>query len=130
MKDRMKILLAYDGSECADAAVDDLNRAGLPGDVRLTVLSVAENWMPSTWGLELLDGIDVPGEFKIMARRAAVRLQQSNPGWEVKTEALSGSPSAVIIKRAESWNPDLVIMGSHGRTALGRFFFGSVSQRV
>lgn len=26
----MKILIAYDGSECAEAALDDLQRAGLP----------------------------------------------------------------------------------------------------
>ena len=26
----MRILIAYDGSQCADAAIDDLLRAGLP----------------------------------------------------------------------------------------------------
>jgi hypothetical protein len=26
----MKILIAYDGSECAESAIDDLKRAGLP----------------------------------------------------------------------------------------------------
>lgn|GEM_PF-6658159 len=26
-----KILIAYDGSDCAEAALDDLLRAGLPG---------------------------------------------------------------------------------------------------
>jgi len=30
MKGRMKILIGYDGSECADAAIDELRRAGLP----------------------------------------------------------------------------------------------------
>ena len=29
-RDRMKILIAYDGSECAESAIDDLKRAGLP----------------------------------------------------------------------------------------------------
>lgn len=28
----MKVLIAYDGSDCADAALDDLQRAGLPPD--------------------------------------------------------------------------------------------------
>jgi len=30
MAERMKILIGYDGSHCADAALDDLRRAGLP----------------------------------------------------------------------------------------------------
>jgi len=38
MADRMKILVAYDGSECADAALDDLRRAGLPADAQIKVL--------------------------------------------------------------------------------------------
>jgi nucleotide-binding universal stress UspA family protein len=32
--------------------------------------------------------------------------------------------------RADEWQPDLLVLGSHGRTALGRFFFGSVSHGV
>lgn len=42
MTDKMKILIAYDGSDCADAALTDLQRAGLPSDVEAIVLSVDE----------------------------------------------------------------------------------------
>jgi nucleotide-binding universal stress UspA family protein len=38
MANRMKILVAYDGSECADAALDDLRRAGLSSDAQIKVL--------------------------------------------------------------------------------------------
>jgi nucleotide-binding universal stress UspA family protein len=31
---------------------------------------------------------------------------------------------------ADSWKPDLIVMGSHGRGAIGRLFLGSVSLRV
>jgi hypothetical protein len=37
MANRMKILIAYDGSECADAALDDLRMAGLPSDAQIKV---------------------------------------------------------------------------------------------
>ena len=43
----MKLLIAYDGSKCADAALDDLRRAGLPRKMEVLVLSVADVLMPS-----------------------------------------------------------------------------------
>jgi len=42
----MKILIGYDGSECADAALDDLTNAGLPAKAETYILSVAEVWLP------------------------------------------------------------------------------------
>jgi hypothetical protein len=36
MANRMKILVGYDGSECADAAFDDLRRVGLPSDAQIS----------------------------------------------------------------------------------------------
>ena len=39
---RMKVLVAYDGSECADAALNDLSWAGLPGDAEIRVLTAYE----------------------------------------------------------------------------------------
>jgi hypothetical protein len=42
----MKILIAYDGSSCADSALEDMRRAGLPRVAEAAVLSVSELWMP------------------------------------------------------------------------------------
>jgi hypothetical protein len=38
----MKVLIAYDGSDCANGAIQDLRRAGLPANTLAYVLSVAE----------------------------------------------------------------------------------------
>ena len=38
----MKVLIAYDGSDCAKGAIQELRRAGLPEHVEAFVLSVAE----------------------------------------------------------------------------------------
>lgn len=43
----MKLLIAYDGSKCAEAAIDDLTRAGLPPANEAVVVSIAEVWLPS-----------------------------------------------------------------------------------
>ena len=44
--ERMEILIGYDGSDCAEAALDDLKRAGLPPNAEACILSVAEVWLP------------------------------------------------------------------------------------
>src|SRR5688572_27300526 len=51
-------------------------------------------------------------------------------GWDLRSETRAGSPATVIIEEADEWGAELIVVGSHGRTALGRFFFGSVSQKV
>ncbi len=38
----MKLLIAYDGSPCSDAAIADLQTAGLPAVAEALVLTVAE----------------------------------------------------------------------------------------
>jgi nucleotide-binding universal stress UspA family protein len=145
----MKILIGYDGSDCADAALDDLQRAGLPRAVEALVISVAEQWLPPPppSSYEIVDETFAEGIIGgvIEAKRQALQtvedahskaLQASKvvqsffPNWRVSAEAYSGSPAREILRRAEEWGADLIVVGSHGRSALGRLILGSVSQRV
>ncbi|MGB9181473.1 MAG: universal stress protein [Pyrinomonadaceae bacterium] len=145
----MKILIAYDGSECAEAALDDLKQAGLPIDAEALVLSVTEAWLPPPppSSYEIVEEAmlaDTPAELqrihtmsskavedaRTLALRARARLQNNFPVWKVTAEATYGSPASEVIRRADEWKPDLIVVGSHGRSALGRFVLGSVSQKV
>lgn len=130
MKGRMRILIGYDGSECADVAIDDLRRAGLPREATAIVLSVIESWSLSPSGFELLEGMDELIQIKALARRGAARVKSLMPEWEVEPEVAVGSPASAILEKAEAWNPDLIVVGSHGRKAAGRFFFGSASLKL
>ncbi len=125
-----KVLIAYDGSECADAALEDLRRAGLPEKAHAIVLSVVENWLPPPLNLEIFESVDYRQEALARARRAAARAGGFMPGWVVEPLVGFGSPASVIIEKSDEWQPDLIVVGSHGRTAAGRFFFGSVSQKL
>jgi nucleotide-binding universal stress UspA family protein len=135
-KDRMKILIAYDGSDVAESAIDDLKRAGLPRRAEAIVLTIAEELIPaptSIGGVETTFAKSLLEEEKdslALARRARSRIQQLFPGWEILAEAGIGSPGSEIITMADEWRPDLIVVGPRGRTALGRMFFGSVSQKV
>jgi hypothetical protein len=46
VSERMKILIAYDGSIYANAALDDLPRAGLPRVAEALIMSVAYVFLP------------------------------------------------------------------------------------
>jgi nucleotide-binding universal stress UspA family protein len=135
-KNRMKILIAYDGSEGAESAIEDLKRAGLPRCAQALVLTIAEELIPaptSIGGVATTFAKSLLEEEKnslALARQAKSQIQRLFPGWEILAEAGIGSPGSEIIARADDWRPDLIVVGSHGRTALGRLFFGGVSQKV
>jgi len=145
----MKVLIGYDGSECADAALDDLTQAGLPATGEVHVLSVAEVWLPppppSSFEIleearkaqspadlqrEFAKGCAAAKEVLLFAERARDRIQTKFPDWKVSADSSCGSPAWELVAKADEWKPDLIVVGSHGRTALGRFVLGSVSQRV
>lgn len=136
MNEKMKILIAYDGSENSEAALTDLRRAGLPRKAHAVIISVAEEWLPAP---SSIGGVETPfpkEAFKAeqealkLARSARVVVKTLFPDWEVHAESAIGSPGSRLMWKAEEWKPDLMIVGSQGRSALGRFFLGSVSQRV
>lgn len=143
----MKILIGYDGSECADAALADLKQAGLPEQCEALIMSVAEVWLapPPPSALEVVgmaQEATSPAQLQHalqsravrdaeeLAARAASKLTSLLPHWKVAAEAGYGSPAWELIIKADAWKPDLVVVGSHGRSALGRLVMGSVSQRV
>lgn len=145
MNKKMRILIAYDGSNCADAALEDLRRAGLPAEVEAIVISVADVVLWPDWNVKFtessaLENINVRKsheqalaaveEARVLAALAGDRLRANFPTWRVEPEAHGDSPAWAIIKKTEEWDPDLVIVGSHGRSRLGRFILGSVSQKV
>jgi nucleotide-binding universal stress UspA family protein len=144
---KMKILIAYDGSDCARDAIDNLKLAGLPDEAEAVVISVADVWLPPPSSYEVVESafeqqprassekISERARLAVekardLANDATVFVLSEFPAWDVHAEACAGSPGWEIIRKADEWEPDLIVVGSHGRTALGRFFLGSVSQRV
>jgi nucleotide-binding universal stress UspA family protein len=143
----MRLLIGYDGSKCAESALDDLAHAGLPAKGEALIMSVAEVWLPPPppSSLEIVEmAATAKGalglERKYMAASQAVkdandqaakgeaRFQVKFPDWKIRHEAVWGSPNWELFSRAEQLKADLIIVGSHGRNALGRLFLGSISQ--
>jgi len=147
MKEAMKILVAHDGSDCANAALENLSTAGLPEDAHVLVMSLADVFVPAqvdenvddTFPLYVPEGIKlahararhVLEEAEEIARQARERIKAAFPNWEVGYEAEADSPAWALIRKADSWRPDLVVLGARGRSVFGgRLILGSISQRV
>jgi nucleotide-binding universal stress UspA family protein len=144
----MKILIGYDGSESADAALDDLRIAGLPRETETLIVSVGEASTPTPSADELVGQAPVSRRMasaiaqaqsqgkqslkdaEELAAKASERVRSYFPDWEVRAEGLAGWPASELIRRADEWKADLVVVGSQGRSALGRFVLGSVSKKV
>jgi nucleotide-binding universal stress UspA family protein len=147
MTEKMKVLVAYDGSECADAVLDDLKKAGLPASLEAVVLAVADVFIPPSDEEDAAEATHyyvTPGikrahehavreldEARRLAETAGERIKADFPGWEVRAEAYADSPAWAVIKKGDEWKPDLIVIGSQGHASLGgRVILGSVSQRV
>ena len=143
----MRVLIAYDGSEGAAAALSDLPRAGLGSSVEALILSVAELWLPppppSSAADESSPIYTPPGlksarahvaqvieEVSSLNTKASKDVERVFPKWQVRAETSTGSPAWEVINKADEWNPDLIVVGSQGRSALSRLFLGSVSQKI
>jgi nucleotide-binding universal stress UspA family protein len=61
---------------------------------------------------------------------ADIRLRSDFPSWRVCGEILTGNPAEELVKKAEHWHADLIVVGSQGRSAIGRLILGSVSLQV
>jgi nucleotide-binding universal stress UspA family protein len=142
----MKILIAHDGSESAGRALTDLPYAGLPPKVEATVISIADMvCVPEA--TEVVDPalpdrlaesirraqserLAAVERMRVHAVAAAEALREEFPGWAVVAEAFGDAPAWGIVKRADQLRPDLIVLGSHGHTALGRLTLGSTSLKV
>lgn len=147
MNSRKKILIGFAGGHSLTPLIKDLKMAGIPQQAEVMVLTVVDAFVFPVVG----EGVffpDSPAYIEAarqnaldktkkevaaagkIAGEAAARLRDVFPRWKVYSKACADSPAWAIIKQAGEWKADLVIVGAHHQTAAGRFFLGSVAQKV
>ncbi|MBS0581781.1 MAG: universal stress protein [Proteobacteria bacterium] len=128
----MKVLLSYDGSDCSDRAakfVTTTLRKQL-SSLKLDVIYI-DTPMPdraaATLGEETVARLRRENaDFVLKGLRARLK-RAALPFTEV---VATGPVAKKIGEHAEKGGYDLVVMGSHGRSAAGNLFLGSVATRV
>ncbi|MEO5947996.1 MAG: universal stress protein [Chitinophagaceae bacterium] len=134
----MKILLATDGSAHSKAMVKKFAGRTFAPNTKIRVISAYES------GVYMMYAAPMGGlnEYYADAKKhslklaedaienAATILRKVNPKLSVSTAVLEGSAKSVILKEAEKFGANLIVVGSHGHGAVAGFLLGSVSQAV
>lgn len=134
----MRVLLAVDGSQYSDAAVDEVASRAWPAGSEIRVMTAYELPLapaPETWALpqDYFEKLDLAARehAEAVEQEVVLRLKKTfDPSIKVTGNILPGSPRSIILEEAERWSADLVVVGSHGYGAWHRFLLGSVSQAV
>jgi nucleotide-binding universal stress UspA family protein len=128
----MKILLPVDGSDCTRRMIAYLGaHEELFGTRHQYVMLLAIQNLPANVAA-LLDAqaVDEYCNREIGHVFAPLRAFAGQNGWDAKFETVKGDAGAAIASYAEQEKPDLIVMGSHGRTALANVVMGSVATSV
>ncbi len=115
-----KILVPVDGSENAEKTLQIAVLLAKKTDAKMTLLYVQES------GLFKLR----PKVTKEIGARILANATDQVEGIELEKKLESGDPAKIIIQTADKDDYDIIVMGSRGLGAIGRFLLGSVSDHV
>jgi nucleotide-binding universal stress UspA family protein len=121
------ILLPTDGSAAAEAAVDHATTLARAFDATVHVMSVVEP-IPAVE----MDAAIVHERLRESADRAVARATDrlDAAGVPHTSSVHDGGAHRTILAQAGERDADMVVMGTHGRTGVGRVLLGSVTERV
>lgn len=130
------ILVPLDTSELSERALEVAKQIVAP-DGRITLLSVVEP--PIAPYIVSSAVYPVPFDYEQLheeqrkhareyLERLLKRVRETAPLSDFSVRI--GSPAEVILEVAKDVQPDAIVMSTHGRSGLGRWIFGSVTQKV
>jgi nucleotide-binding universal stress UspA family protein len=135
----MRVLFATDGGKQSDAAIDAIKRLALGENDEVKLVSVVDMALPMA--IDIYGGfLPDTSELEKTARENAAKIVEESAGKikafageknvAISTDVLFGSPDSRIVETAETWNADLIVVGSHGYSRWERLLLGSVSDSV
>lgn len=129
----LKMMIAVDGSPHAQRAIEAVARMARAGvDLEVHLLNVRD---PQIYYGELpvmnIEEIEAAQKAAQDALLAEAQKRALELGLKVRSlHAAVGLPAAEIVRLATEVGVDQVVLGTHGRGAMGSLFLGSVAQRV
>ncbi len=121
----MKVLIAIDSSPASQRVLEELAARPWPSNTAFCIVSAVEVGRFSELPALVADA---KRECEQLVKAGAAKLLGAKQ--TATTQVLMGSPRRVISTYAKDWGADLIVAGSHGHSAVGRFFLGSVAQGI
>ncbi|MGA2513377.1 MAG: universal stress protein [Candidatus Limnocylindrales bacterium] len=123
------VLLATDGSPASEPASEEAIDLAIQVGARLLVVSVlsAASRPP---GAAAEAGAVADSRDSLTTKAQAIVQRAKAAGANATFLVWEGEPGDAIVAAASSENVDLIVVGSHGRSGVSRFFIGSVSDYV
>lgn len=134
----MKILIATDGSDFSNAAATEACEYLLRSEDHVRIVSAFDDSPIATeaYGMTVeyhriaVDAVRKQSEESIKDTEAIVRRHPKGTDVDITTAILTGPAEREIVKAAERWRADIIVLGSHGKGFWGRQLLGSVSTGV
>lgn len=133
----MKVLIATDGSKFSQAAVEmtcDLIKRPDETDIELVSVwsgpTIAAEPFVSTAGFyqEVCEALEAAAEISV--KEAHKEIVDRFPNVNVIEKVVMGVPGQTVVELAKDFQPDILVVGSHGRGFWSRMLLGSVSETV
>lgn len=122
-----KILFPTDFSTLSDAALQYATTLARDMGAKLVIVHIEEP--PAAYGAgEMYYGIPDPDTAALTKMLDVVRPADAAVPFEHRL--VTGEPATEIVELAKEEGVDLIVMGTHGRTGLGRLLMGSVAESV
>jgi universal stress protein A len=122
-----KILLPVDFSTAGQAALNMATMLARDTKATLIILHVEEPPMAYGGG-ELYYGLVEPDRTELS--RMLHEIKPSDPSIPVIYRLVTGDPATSVCQAAEEEGADFIVVGSHGRTGIGRLLMGSVAEAI
>ncbi len=134
------VLLAVDGSEGSQYAVESLAARPWAKGTEIRVLSAVELGMSALQGAFEIPSLDAK-HLETQREAAMKRTEEAIDSARTVLEAaglktsesisvLDQAPKEIILEEAAAWPADWIVLGSHGSSGLSRFLIGSTSETV
>lgn len=122
------ILLPVDGSEGVSEILHHAAAQAQYWDATVHLLHVADTTRDSVTvvNADVVDTLVTEGE-EIVEDAGSIL---ASHGVAYETDVVQGSPAPTIVEYANRYQHDLVLMPTHGRTGISRYFVGSVTEKV
>ena len=129
-----KMLVPLDASDFAECVFDHAREIAsaraIPDVVLFTVVEPVRPVVYSYFGDKGAKGAESAAQESAMAYLDAVKTRLGLESSNVTTVVASGEPSAKILEFVKENGVDLVVMSTHGRSGVSKWFLGSVVEKV